>query len=72
MESPRPRRTSRNRWLRFNGRFVQAWEEAVDYVGHFDDGTLRSAEEFFRSVYRPRRDELAAKWTEMSAGNPKR
>lgn len=53
---------------RFQGKFKGAWEEAVDYVEHFDRGTLLSGTEFFSSVYRPKRDEFAAKWTEMSAG----
>jgi hypothetical protein len=59
---------------RFQGKFKEAWEEAVDYVEHFDRGTLLSGEEFFSSVYRPKRDELAAKWTEMSGAqeDPKR
>jgi hypothetical protein len=51
---------------RFQGKFKDAWDEAVDYVEHFDRQTLLSGEEFFSSVYRPKRDELAAKWTEMS------
>ncbi len=55
---------------RFQGRFKDAWEEAVDYVDHFDRGTLLSGTEFFSSVYRPKRDEFAAKWTEMSSGGP--
>lgn len=50
---------------RFGGKFDRAWEEALDYVKHFDDATLRSGEGFFASVYRPKRDELAAKWTAM-------
>ena len=45
--------------------FEDAWEEALDYVRHFDDETLKSGEEFFASVYRPKRDEFAAKWSEM-------
>lgn len=52
---------------RFEGRFKDAWEESVDYVGHFDRETLLSGSEFFSSVYRPKRDEFAAKWTEVSS-----
>ncbi len=51
---------------RFGGRFKEAWDEALDYVEHFDRETLLSGTEFFSSVYRPKRDEFAAKWTEMS------
>jgi hypothetical protein len=53
---------------RFGGNFGTAWEEAVDYVRHFDRDTLLSGEGFFASVYRPKRDEFAAKWTELAAG----
>ncbi len=53
---------------RFGGRFKEAWGEAVDYVEHFDRETLLSGTEFFSSVYRPKRDEFAANWTEMSSG----
>lgn len=52
---------------RFNGRFDVAWEDALDYVRHFDREILESGEEFFNTVYRPRRDELAAKWTELAS-----
>jgi hypothetical protein len=48
---------------RFGDTFAQAWKEAVEYVRTFDKETLLSAEGFFRDVYRPRRDELAEKWT---------
>jgi len=56
---------------RFQGKFGQAWEEAVDYVSHFDRETLLSGTEFFASIYRPKRDVFAAKWTEMSDTEPK-
>ena len=55
---------------RFGGKFEEAWEQAVYYVRQFDDATLGSGEGFFASVYRPKRDEFAAKWTEM-AGDSK-
>ena len=51
---------------RFGGRFEEAWTDAVDYVNHFDRETLLSGTAFFSSVYRPKRDEFAAKWTEMA------
>lgn len=54
---------------RFNGKFDSAWEEALDYVRHFDRKTLLSGEEFFASVYKPKRDELASKWTELANEN---
>ena len=51
---------------RFGSFFPRAWKEALLYVKKFDKETLLSADEFFRQVYRPRRDELAQKWTEES------
>jgi len=54
---------------RFSGSFPQAWKEALSYVKGFDKDVLLSGEGFFREVYRPRRDELAEKWTEMSEGS---
>ena len=53
---------------RFGKAFPAAWKEALAYVKGFDKETLLSAEGFFRDVYRPRRDELAEKWTEASEG----
>lgn len=51
---------------RFGDNFSTAWEEALAYVKGFDKEILLSADEFFRTVYRPVRDELAEKWTEAS------
>ena len=51
---------------RFGHYFPRARKEALDYVKKFDKETLLSADEFFGEVYRPRRDELAQKWTEDS------
>jgi hypothetical protein len=56
---------------RFQGRFKDAWEEAVDYVNHFERETLSSGTEFFSLVYRPKRDEFAARWTEMAEAGGK-
>jgi hypothetical protein len=55
---------------RFGDTFEAAWREALGYVGSFDKQTLLSADEFFGEVYRPRRDQLADKWTMASAGLP--
>jgi hypothetical protein len=49
---------------RFAGKFDQAWKEAVALVKEFDREVLLSQKEFFDLVYRPKRDELATKWTE--------
>jgi hypothetical protein len=51
---------------RFGSAFPTAWKEALSYVKGFDKRTLFSADGFFREVYRPRRDELAGRWTEAS------
>lgn len=53
---------------RFGSTFPAAWKEAVKYVKKFDKDTLLSADGFFREIYKPRRDELAEKWTEASQG----
>ena len=53
---------------RFGDTFEAVWREALGYVGSFDKQTLLSADEFFGEVYRPRRDQLAEKWTAASAG----
>ena len=51
---------------RFGKYFPAAWKEALTYVKSFDKDTLLSTEEFFRTVYRPVRDELSEKWTKAS------
>lgn len=51
---------------RFGGAFRDAWREAVTYVRSFDKETLLSADGFYREVYKPRRDELAEKWSAAS------
>ncbi len=51
---------------RFGKTFRAAWKESLAYVKQFDRGTLLSTSDFFNDVYRPRRDELALKWTEAS------
>jgi ribosomal protein S18 acetylase RimI-like enzyme len=54
---------------KFGGAFTTAWKEAVSYVKRFDKETLLSADGFFKEVYRPKRDDLAEKWTEASQGS---
>jgi hypothetical protein len=50
---------------RFGAHFNRAWKEALRIVNEYPDDVLRSQNRFFNEVYRPRRDELALKWTEM-------
>jgi len=52
---------------RFGKEFSSAWKEGLAHVKKFDKETLLSSDEFFRTVYRPVRDELAEKWSEASS-----
>ena len=52
---------------RFGETFSEAWKESVEIVKQYPREVLLSQNGFFQEIYRPRRDELAAKWTEMSA-----
>lgn len=51
---------------RFGNAFSETWKESLDIVQEYPREVLLSQSRFFREVYRPRRDELASKWTEMS------
>ncbi|MGH2453759.1 MAG: hypothetical protein ACRDF5_08345 [bacterium] len=58
---------------RFGKTAAAAWEEAQQIIGGYPRAVLESPEEFFSRVYRPRRDELAAKWSkavESAPGGP--
>ena len=46
--------------------FSKAWQEAVSLVEHADRDVLESQRKFYERVYKPNRDELAAKWSEPS------
>jgi hypothetical protein len=48
---------------RFAGKFDEAWKEAVDLIKKFDREILLSQTDFYQLVYKPKRDELAEKWT---------
>jgi hypothetical protein len=48
---------------RFGDEFPEAWKEALAYVKRFDRDTLLSADDFFRDVYRPVRDEWVDRWS---------
>lgn len=50
---------------RFEGKFPQAWKEAVAICKKYDAGVLRSQRYFYETVYKARRDELAAKWSKL-------
>jgi hypothetical protein len=57
---------------RFNGHenFERAWSEAEAIVAEADPESLQSGSAFYSEVYKPRRDALRAKWTEMIGGPP--
>ena len=53
---------------RFGPAFERAWEAAVNLVKQFDEEVLLSQRLFYEKVYKPRRDELAKKWSMMARG----
>lgn len=57
---------------RFGSSFPAAWNEAKKYVDGFPKDVLLSKDVFFSDVYRPKRDELAERWTAMSARSAKK
>lgn len=52
---------------RFQGTFRQAWKESREILQRYKREALESPEHFYQQVYRPRRDELAARWNERAA-----
>jgi hypothetical protein len=52
---------------RFSGAYGRAWDEAVQIVKAYPREVLESQTGFYEQVYRPRRDELAKRWTELAA-----
>jgi len=56
---------------RFGGTFPDVWKEALGYVKGFDKDVLLSSNDFFNTVYKPVRDQLAARWTQASGLNDK-
>jgi len=51
---------------RFGNAFSHAWKESITIVRQYPKDVLSSQSRFFSEVYRPRRDELASKWTKMT------
>ena len=51
---------------RFGVIFKEAWSEAIEYVSQFSKDILLSQNGFFKTVYKPNRDEFARKWSEMA------
>ena len=73
-EAQTPKDFERQIISRFGGEsnFKKAWSEALKIVKGYDEQTLKSQHEFFEKVYKPRRDELSKKWSELSAAKPKK
>jgi hypothetical protein len=51
---------------RFGKQFEVAWKESLSIIQSYPKDVLLSQNRFFSEVYRPRRDELATKWTELN------
>jgi hypothetical protein len=51
---------------RFGKQFAEAWKESLAIVHQYPKDVPLSQHRFFGEVYRPRRDELASKWTNQS------
>jgi len=51
---------------RFGSTFNKAWKEALAIVQQFPKEILLSQSGFFEQIYKPRRDDLAVKWTEVA------
>ena len=51
---------------RFGSRFNDSWRESLGIIQEYPKDVLLSQNRFFQEVYKPRRDELASKWSEMS------
>ncbi len=50
---------------RFNGRFDEAWKDALDLLRNYDREALLSQSRFYGEVYKPVRDSLVEKWSEL-------
>jgi hypothetical protein len=51
---------------RFGRTFKEAWHEALQICRGYDREVLKSQQDFYGEVYKPRRDELAEKWTKAA------
>jgi len=50
---------------RFADKYPKAWDEALKIVKKYPKSTLLSQNEFFEKIYKPVRDDLSKKWSEM-------
>jgi len=52
---------------RFGETYEKAWTESIELMQDFGPEVLLSQTKFFEHVYKPRRDVLAAEWSEMAS-----
>jgi hypothetical protein len=52
---------------RFGKKFKEAWKEALKIVKSYKREVLLSQRYFFEVVYKPKRDELAKKWSQLAS-----
>ncbi len=64
-EIQRPTDFDRQIEARLGKQFKKVWEEAVKICQGYDKGILLSQRDFYESVYKPHRDELAEKWSRI-------
>jgi len=57
---------------RFGARFPDVWEDALDLLKNFGRETLLSQNRFYGDVYKPNRDSLVEKWSELVETSPPR
>lgn len=50
---------------RFGSKFQEAWNEAIEIIKKYDKSVLLSQRYFYEIIYKPRRDELSKKWSEL-------
>ncbi len=50
---------------RFGDKFDLVWQEALNICKQYDKGVLLSQRYFYETIYKPRRDELAKKWSAL-------
>jgi hypothetical protein len=51
--------------LRFKGRFQDAWDEALALLKQYDRELLLSQSAFYSEVYKPNRDSLVERWSQL-------
>lgn len=51
---------------RFEGKFNEAWQQAITHCKKYDEAILKSQRYFYEMVYKPVRDKLAKEWTELT------